>query len=176
MLKIYQLWLDDLYPRAKFADGLAMIEKLGHSKRMQSMRKEWIKEGKAKRTEGIGDGLSTRPSHEGPLSESRRVSGSSKKPERAQSPDLSANVAASMRQEGASPGTEGPADDSLFVSDGHEDANAPSDDELDDLDAILAEEDSRQKQTKPVADSQGPPQGQSYADDEEAMAEMGDIW
>ena len=45
---MYQLWLDDLYPRAKFADGLAMIEKLGHSKRMQTMRKEWINGGKPK--------------------------------------------------------------------------------------------------------------------------------
>ncbi|OAX81793.1 hypothetical protein ACJ72_03860 [Emergomyces africanus] len=44
LLNFYQLWLDDLYPRAKFADGLAMIEKLGHSKRIQIMRKEWIDE------------------------------------------------------------------------------------------------------------------------------------
>ncbi|KAL8913314.1 MAG: hypothetical protein Q9172_007314 [Xanthocarpia lactea] len=46
LLKFYQLWLDDLYPRAKFADGLAMIEKLGHKKRIQIMRREWIHEGK----------------------------------------------------------------------------------------------------------------------------------
>jgi replication fork protection complex subunit Csm3/Swi3 len=48
MLNMYQLWLDDLYPRAKFADGLAMIEKLGHTKRIQYMRKEWIDEGRPK--------------------------------------------------------------------------------------------------------------------------------
>jgi replication fork protection complex subunit Csm3/Swi3 len=46
MLNMYQLWLDDLYPRAKFADGLAIIEKLGHTKRIQAMRKQWIDEGK----------------------------------------------------------------------------------------------------------------------------------
>src|SRR3954469_1549167 len=46
MLNLYQLWLDDLYPRAKFADGLTMIEKLGHSKRIQVMRREWIDEEK----------------------------------------------------------------------------------------------------------------------------------
>ncbi|KAL2355285.1 chromosome segregation in meiosis protein 3 [Cryomyces antarcticus] len=46
LLNMYQLWLDDLYPRAKFADGLTIIEKLGHSKRMQMMRKQWIDEGK----------------------------------------------------------------------------------------------------------------------------------
>jgi replication fork protection complex subunit Csm3/Swi3 len=48
MLNMYQLWLDDLYPRAKFADGLAMIEKLGHSKNIQLQRKAWIDEGKPK--------------------------------------------------------------------------------------------------------------------------------
>lgn len=45
-MNFYQLWLDDLFPRAKFADGLAMIEKLGHSKRIQTMRREWIDEEK----------------------------------------------------------------------------------------------------------------------------------
>jgi replication fork protection complex subunit Csm3/Swi3 len=45
---MYQLWLDDLYPRAKFADALLMIEKLGHSKTMQMLRKQWIDEGKPK--------------------------------------------------------------------------------------------------------------------------------
>ncbi|OCK83337.1 Swi3-domain-containing protein [Lepidopterella palustris CBS 459.81] len=53
LLNMYQLWLDDLYPRAKFADGLAIIEKLGHSKRIQMMRREWIEEGKPKATADI---------------------------------------------------------------------------------------------------------------------------
>ena len=48
LLNAYQLWLDDLYPRAKFADGLAIIEKVGHTKRMQTMRREWINEGKSR--------------------------------------------------------------------------------------------------------------------------------
>ncbi|KAJ5964621.1 uncharacterized protein N7479_004497 [Penicillium vulpinum] len=46
LLNFYQLWLDNLFPRAKFADGLVMIEKLGHSKRIQAMRREWIDEEK----------------------------------------------------------------------------------------------------------------------------------
>ncbi|KAK4936932.1 chromosome segregation in meiosis-related protein [Elasticomyces elasticus] len=46
LLNHYQLWLDNLYPRAKFADGLQLVEKVGHSKRMQVIRKEWIDEGK----------------------------------------------------------------------------------------------------------------------------------
>lgn len=55
LLSMYQLWLDDLYPRAKFADGLTIIEKLGHSKRIQMMRKEWISEGKPKPTDDQDD-------------------------------------------------------------------------------------------------------------------------
>ena len=53
LLNAYQLWLDDLYPRAKFVDGLAIIEKLGHTKRMQTMRREWIQESKSRETLGI---------------------------------------------------------------------------------------------------------------------------
>ncbi|KAL5333584.1 replication fork protection component Swi3-domain-containing protein [Aspergillus crustosus] len=51
LLNFYQLWLDDLFPRAKFADGLAILERLGHAKRLQSMRREWINEEKPKPTE-----------------------------------------------------------------------------------------------------------------------------
>lgn len=46
LLNTYQLWLDDMFPKAKFLDGLAMIEKLGHKKKIQIYRKEWIDEGK----------------------------------------------------------------------------------------------------------------------------------
>ncbi|KAE8348189.1 replication fork protection component Swi3-domain-containing protein [Aspergillus coremiiformis] len=46
LLNFYQLWLDDLFPRAKLADGLSMIEKLGHHRRLQIMRREWIEEEK----------------------------------------------------------------------------------------------------------------------------------
>jgi replication fork protection complex subunit Csm3/Swi3 len=55
LLNYFQLWLDDLYPRAKFADGLHMVEKVGHSKRMQVMRREWINESKHKELYGDED-------------------------------------------------------------------------------------------------------------------------
>lgn len=48
MLSFYQLWLDDLFPKAKFLDALAMIEKTGHTKHMQMERLGWINEGKPK--------------------------------------------------------------------------------------------------------------------------------
>jgi replication fork protection complex subunit Csm3/Swi3 len=44
LLRTYQLWMDDLYPRAKFTDAMAIIEKLGHTKNMQRLRSEWINE------------------------------------------------------------------------------------------------------------------------------------
>ena len=46
LLNYYQLWLDNLYPRAKFADAIQMAEKAGHTKKMQMYRKSWIDEGK----------------------------------------------------------------------------------------------------------------------------------
>lgn len=46
LLNYYQMWLDQLYPRAKFADALQMVEKAGHTKKLQMYRKSWIDEGK----------------------------------------------------------------------------------------------------------------------------------
>jgi hypothetical protein len=48
LLGTYQLWLDALHPRSKFADALAMVEKLGHQKNLQRLRSEWINESKPK--------------------------------------------------------------------------------------------------------------------------------
>lgn len=51
LLGMYQLWLDDLYPRAKFRDALSTVEKLGHKKRMQVMRRAWLDDTKPGRRE-----------------------------------------------------------------------------------------------------------------------------
>lgn len=48
LLSFYQEWLDDLFPKAKFLDALAMVEKAGHNKMMQKMRVDWINEGRPK--------------------------------------------------------------------------------------------------------------------------------
>ncbi|KAK3696448.1 chromosome segregation in meiosis-related protein [Vermiconidia calcicola] len=55
LLNMYQLWLDDLYPRAKFRDALRMVEKLGHSKRMQVTRRTWLDETKPRAREPSPD-------------------------------------------------------------------------------------------------------------------------
>ncbi|KAI1803987.1 Swi3-domain-containing protein [Daldinia bambusicola] len=46
LLSFYQLWFDDLFPKAKFLDAAAMAEKAGHKKYMRMKRMEWIEEGK----------------------------------------------------------------------------------------------------------------------------------
>ncbi|RPA97841.1 Swi3-domain-containing protein [Choiromyces venosus 120613-1] len=48
LLSYYQLWADDLYKKAKFRDTLQIIEKLGHSRRMKMERENWIMESKKK--------------------------------------------------------------------------------------------------------------------------------
>ncbi|KAI5463954.1 replication fork protection component Swi3-domain-containing protein [Mariannaea sp. PMI_226] len=46
LLSFYQLWLDDLFPKAKFLDALTMVEKAGHKKQVMVRRNELIQEGK----------------------------------------------------------------------------------------------------------------------------------
>ena len=49
LLSTYQLWLDDLFPKAKFRDALQIVEKVGHTKRMQVERRVWLDETKPHR-------------------------------------------------------------------------------------------------------------------------------
>ncbi|KAF4953680.1 hypothetical protein FSARC_12341 [Fusarium sarcochroum] len=52
LLSFYQLWLDDLFPKAKFLDALAMVEKAGHKKLVVIARNNLINEGKPKDSAG----------------------------------------------------------------------------------------------------------------------------
>lgn len=49
LVQYYQIWAHRLYPRARFRDFIAMIEKEGHRRRMQSVRRQYIDETKPKR-------------------------------------------------------------------------------------------------------------------------------
>ena len=42
------MWLDDLFPKAKFLDALKMVEKAGHKKKLIAARNEWMNERKPK--------------------------------------------------------------------------------------------------------------------------------
>ncbi|KAI0531633.1 replication fork protection component Swi3-domain-containing protein [Xylaria digitata] len=55
LLSFYQLWLDDLFPKAKFLDALGMVEKAGHKNQMRLKRIQWIDEGRP-RPAGLENG------------------------------------------------------------------------------------------------------------------------
>ena len=169
LLNLYQLWLDDLYPRAKFADGLAIIEKLGHSKRMQAMRREWIRENQpgAQSTErNITDTVDRQESEN--MIDAEDVGGATSKGDLS---PLDGNGFGSRKENSIERMGEGKrVEESLFISDNE--ASAPEDD---DLDALLAEDaqdvgfrsDGRLEQVR---------LRNEFEDEEEAMAGMNDMW
>ena len=186
---MYQLWLDDLYPRAKFVDGLAIIEKLGHTKRMQTMRKEWINEGRPQdpvensgKVEAKSNGQ-----HPGP------ASGLGKSPEtrpneRRRTPTATNAVDADdveiydatpkQVRETLTTTRNEKSDGSLFLSEDEEVNPQPPDD---DLDALLAEDEMKESASTAVTARQAQAQGHigqepNFDDEMEAMAGMDDMW
>ena len=47
LVNYYQLWMHEVFPKARFRDCIAMTEKAGHESRLRVMRKEWIEATKA---------------------------------------------------------------------------------------------------------------------------------
>lgn len=197
MLAFYQLWLDDLFPKARFHDALAMVEKMGHKKRMQAMRMEWINEGKP-HSSVHEDSLFDEPAllakeAAQPEKTATRVAPIFEKraSERPTTPNRDQDMDAEMEDlYGATPQArtqkpaEGPAESELIFSNsrsifggGNAAAEEPPEDELD---ALLAEEEMLQSmsgnvQSKPVA-KKVVPQGEIDEDELEAMAEMDGMW
>ena len=157
MLNMYQLWLDDLYPRAKFADALAIIEKVGHTKRMQVDRKAWIDEGKPRHTmEKNEDDLDANVPDEVPVQNQQQ---------NMEGQESGANVA------GVQPGSEAPGH-----SDSHSHPAAEEPDE-DELDALLADSaQSEDSVSKALPSRPGPVQDDPFADEMEAMEGLEDMW
>lgn len=162
MLNMYQLWLDDLFPRAKFADALTIIEKVGHSKEMQSIRKEWIEEGKPRRTTesdeedvepSAGNTGATQPNEEGMEGVEETVQTSEGSTEQAPQPPPSNHTNNISR------------------------ATANDDPDEDELDALLAESgfgSTVAPKTLPagtVVNEEDP-----FVDEMEAMADIEDMW
>ncbi|CDM26709.1 hypothetical protein DTO013E5_7083 [Penicillium roqueforti] len=157
LLNFYQLWLDDLFPRAKFADGLTMIEKLGHSKRIQTMRREWIDEEKPRLFDSSG------PTRE--ELENRHVP--------TDPADSNHNPTAIIM------GQEEIADQDLFILDPNESA-APTvsypEPEDDDLEDLLREQDEPMSDFPPdrrISSSRAPDDDNDYDAEYEAMKELG---
>lgn len=159
MLNMYQLWLDDLYPRAKFADGLTMIEKLGHTKRIQLMRKEWIDEGKPRRSTESND-------EEADAGILERTQESGAEP-------MDGIEAIDTTGEGEVPERD-PLDTELGSRTSENDE--PEEDELD---ALLAEDAVLENSmTSAIPPPKAVPAGGAdlFADDMEAMAEIEGMW
>lgn len=184
---MYQLWLDDLYPRAKFADGLTIIEKLGHTRRMQTMRREWINEGKPQ--EAFAPNLEYRnkdPTLEQDVHEQEQGSitplnahkcAVPPKADRPYHDDLySATPRKSQNKNRQIQNID--SDESLFLSD-DEPNRQPLDD---DLDVLLAEDEGRHEDKtanlnkKSNQQDQGEGFDDSFRDEMEAMAEIDDMW
>ncbi|RDL41609.1 Uncharacterized protein BP5553_01588 [Venustampulla echinocandica] len=194
LLGFYQLWLDDLFPKARFLDALAMVEKMGHKKVMQAARMEWINEGKP-HSSVHEDSLFDEPALP-PRQDVERENTASRiapifeKPttERpktpAQDPDAEENdlydatpKAIRRNPEDSVPQTGsifGPGAASIFGPQ----KNIVADDgpPEDDLDALLAEEEMMQMSAKAAQPPPGPSNAAAprddFDDDMEAMAEM----
>ena len=160
-----------------------MIEKLGHSKRMKTMRKEWINEGKPKGTlEDIS--IST-------MKESMNAPSTSKPDEAPKSKDPTAQLqtpsadatndddlySATPRIPSSARWQPAPGD-SLFISDDESGDHPPDDD----LDLLLAEDSMKDLSARPVASDHHDGRTKSvrrednFDDEMEAMAGMDDIW
>ncbi len=187
LLAFYQLWLDDLFPKAKFLDALAMVEKLGHMKRVQLMRMDWINEGKPKEPVHEASVLdeplipqrddsdrNQRPTRIAPIFEPRQV-------ERPKTPDLNENInediyeatPRALRRQVGEPYMSGETSTSIF---GPKKADIP-DEPSDDLDALLAEQEAEgmnagNSQDVIIQDNNMSVPDHDFDDDIEAMAEM----
>ena len=160
MLNMYQLWLDDLYPRAKFADALAIIEKVGHTKRMQIMRKDWIDEGKPRRATGRDeddDDVAQEETAAQQTTEDMDGVENTAQGEAMNGPEQHAS-AQNTAVDLTGPTTDGDPDD-------------------DELDALLAESEQPGPATHKALPTRSiPAQDDPFADEMEAMAGMDDMW
>ncbi|KAI9786754.1 MAG: chromosome segregation in meiosis- protein [Peltula sp. TS41687] len=194
LLAFYQFWLDDLFPKAKLADGLAIIEKLGHSRRMQVMRKQWIDEGKYNKLGAAAAAAATDMSND-----PQRASGVSKETEVVditqagpQTPngvgqeehdddeeDLYSAPPVGARRQGVIERPDGSAAD----NGGDRGAQRDQIPEEDELDALLADEEDLMRGGNPETEApqvsrrpKSAAEEQDFDADAEAMAEMEMEW
>ena len=167
-----------------------MIEKLGHKKGLQTMRREWINEGKP-RDKFDQD----KPENMARLDELRLEAKPESSPKEAgkTTPELDNLLGLDVGNlYSATPKQPGKNDkrsdnsqiekDTLFLSDDELDLQ-PQDDDMDDLDALLAEDDLRKSlnleatmgQEQSIA-TKVVPKDDNFDDEMEAMAGMDDVW
>lgn len=198
MLAFYQLWLDDLFPKARFLDALAMVEKAGHKKLLQVARMDWINESKpgASEDEVSSTTLPETNARADAQASSNRIAPifENRTTERTKTPvprdgDMDMDDLYDATPKATRPDTHAGlpgSQDSIFGGNNQSifgpRTTAPASNQLDedDLDALLAEEDALQtsgvgKQAtvvpKPTETSQD-----NFEDEMEAMADMDGMW
>lgn len=200
LLNTYQLWLDDLFPRAKFRDALAIVEKVGHSKRMQVTRKAWLDETKPHRRDASPEKADddflmsgTLPDDNGQAQQSSAAGGTDEEAVfGARNPDILSQGTG----QGAAGSNGTPDDDELdaLLAENESDASikraeppkrrGPFDDESDEedeLDALLAEQQPESETTSQRVPGQSSSvetsvrRDEEFADEEEIITEM-DLW
>ncbi|KAM0425025.1 hypothetical protein ACHAPT_009826 [Fusarium lateritium] len=193
LLSFYQLWLDDLFPKAKFLDALAMVEKAGHKKRVIMARNDFINEGKPKdhiteeeEDDLFGENSTSRPAEPEPTTTTTTTETS-----RPKTPQQDNDVPDDEDIYDATPRpirhtlpfrNEVPEEDDLEAliaeAEGQDAArqSKPSQPEPDgdDLDALMAEAEGQDQ--APKKNGPEPKEGDNFADEEAAMQEMEGLW
>ncbi|CCF46554.1 chromosome segregation in meiosis protein 3 [Colletotrichum higginsianum] len=168
LLTFYQLWLDDLFPKAKFLDALAMVEKAGHKKQIALKRMDWINEGKPKPWKVDEDNIKgqaqtmAQQNDNIPLAPAQSTSTGQQPLPRSRTPE----------------GGDVPEEDDLYDATPRQQVKErfrPSHEESDgeDLDALMAEANITTKTQDPAVN---PGAVEEFADEEAAMAEMDGLW
>ncbi|KAM0351493.1 hypothetical protein HYE67_001063 [Fusarium culmorum] len=164
LLSFYQLWLDDLFPKAKFLDALSMVEKAGHKKRVMIARNEYINESKPKDTmtddeevDLLGRDNTSRPTDE--------ATTRTQVTERLRTPEPSRDM---------------PDDDDLYDATPRPSRpivpirnDVP---EEDDIEALIAESQDQTTKRDGQIQIENSESGNAYEDDEAAMQEMEGLW
>ncbi|POR36366.1 Chromosome segregation in meiosis protein 3 [Tolypocladium paradoxum] len=192
LLSFYQLWLDDLFPKARFRDALAMVEKAGHKKRVVAARREWISEGKPKPPEDQDEEQQRNDGE--PPDNTTEAGGQSARPQTpvrgGDMPDdddlYDATPRAAVPARAAVPDEEDDLDALIAEAEGNDGprqqpqppaSNAEPDG--DDLEALMAEAEAEgqdqgnRKQPSNAAGGQG---NTEFDDEEAAMQEMEGLW
>ncbi|KAF4975717.1 hypothetical protein FZEAL_7534 [Fusarium zealandicum] len=194
LLSFYQLWLDDLFPKAKFLDALAMVEKAGHKKRVVIARNDYIHDGKPKDAAAddedvddlFGEDDTSRPEQE--------PTRAATEPERPKTPQRDSDVPDEDDIYEATPRArpivpirnEVPEEDDLEALIAEAEGRGPSkrpepaqsEPEEDDLDALMAEAENEDQppKGKEQTSKESSSAADAFADEEAAMQEMDGLW
>ncbi|EXK27958.1 replication fork protection complex subunit Csm3/Swi3 [Fusarium oxysporum f. sp. lycopersici 4287] len=193
LLSFYQLWLDDLFPKAKFLDALTMVEKAGHKKRVMIARNDYINESKPK------DRTADDEEEDDMFGENDASKPTEQEGTRPKTPEQDTGVPDDDDLYGATPRAaqrnsgpivpirnDVPEDDdfeALIAEAASHDAAprartnpTPAEPDDDDLDALMAEAESHDQTSKEKGQGSKDKETNNFDDEEAAMQEMDGLW